>query len=175
LKLQDIYGIGPRMERRLNRAGVFTVTDLWQASSLQLRQIWGGINGVLFHQLLHGADLQPPSSPFAHSLGHQHVLEPKLRTPEGARQFAQHLLAKAAERLRHRDYYCRRLGLHLRRMGDLGGWWNECPSVQVQAITDKADTLSPAPPQADGGKLRQAFSVELEQNGTDWREKVSVS
>jgi DNA polymerase-4 len=125
LKLQDIYGIGPRMEARLNGAGIMTVADLWNASSLRLRQIWGGINGVLFHQMLHGADLQPPSSPFARSLGHQHVLEPELRTADGARQFSQHLLGKAAERLRHRDYYCRRLGLHLRWLGDLGGWWNE--------------------------------------------------
>jgi DNA polymerase IV len=125
LKLQDIYGIGPRMERRLNRAGVFSVADLWRASSQQLRKVWGGVNGVLFHQVLHGADLQPPSSPFAHSLGHQHVLEPELRTIGGARQFAQHLLAKAAERLRHRNYYCRRLGVHLRWVGDTGSWWNE--------------------------------------------------
>lgn len=125
LKLQDIYGIGPRMEARLHRGGIFNVEDLWNAPSLRLRQIWGGINGVLFHELLHGADLQPSSPPFAHSLGHQHVLEPELRTAEGARQFAQHLLTKAAERLRHQDYYCRRLGLHLRWLGDLGSWWNE--------------------------------------------------
>jgi DNA polymerase IV len=125
LKLQDIYGIGPRMERRLNGAGVFTVADLWNPSSLRLRQIWGGINGVLFYQLLHGADLQPPSSRFAHSLGHQHVLEQELRSTEGARKFAHHLLSKAAERLRHGDYYCRRLGVHLRWLGDLGSWWNE--------------------------------------------------
>jgi DNA polymerase-4 len=125
LELQEIYGIGARMEERLNRAGIFTVADLWQASSLRLRQVWGGINGVLFYQLLHGADLQPPSSRFSHSLGHQHVLEPELRTTGGARQFAHHLLTKAAERLRHKDYYCRRLGVSLHWMGDLGGWWDE--------------------------------------------------
>ena len=132
LKLQDIYGIGSRMEERLNRGGVFTVADLWRASSSQLRQIWGGINGVLFHELLHGADLQPPSSEFAHSFGHQHVLEPQARTTEGARQYAQHLLTKAAERLRHKDYYCRRLALHLRWMGDLGDWRNETSFPETQ-------------------------------------------
>jgi len=125
LKLQDIYGIGQRMELRLKRAGVMSVADLWDAPSAKLRRIWGGINGVLFHQLLHGADLQPPSSPFAHSLGHQHVLEPERRTVEGARDYAHHLLNKAAERLRHKEYYCRRLGVHLRWMGDLGGWSNQ--------------------------------------------------
>ena len=76
----------------------------------QLRRMWGGINGVLFHQMLHGVDIQPPSSRFSKSIGHQHVLEPELRTNNGAHDFAQHLLTKAAERLRRCDYYCRRLG-----------------------------------------------------------------
>jgi DNA polymerase-4 len=58
-------------------------------------------------------------------MGHQHVLEPELRTRNGARNFSQHLLTKAAERLRRGDYYCRRLGLHLSWTGDLGGWWDE--------------------------------------------------
>ena len=124
-QLQEIYGIGKRMEQRLNRAGIFTVAELWKASPFQLRRVWGGINGLLFHQMLHGVDIQPPSSRFAKSIGHQHVLEPELRSNKGAGNFAQHLLAKAAERLRRGDYYCRRLGLHISWVGDLGGWWDE--------------------------------------------------
>ena len=125
LKLQDIYGIGARMEKRLHRAGILTVEQLWNATPFQLRRVWGGINGVLFHQMLHGADIQPPSSRYSKSIGHQHVLEPDLRTKKGAQDFAQHLLTKAAERLRRGDYYCRRLGLHLSWVGDLGGFWDE--------------------------------------------------
>jgi DNA polymerase IV len=68
LELQDVYGIGARMEQRLNRVGIFTVAELWQASSGRLRRVWGGINGVLFHQMLHGIDIQPPSSPDAKAL-----------------------------------------------------------------------------------------------------------
>ena len=125
LELQEIYGIGERMEQRLHRAGILTVAELWNATPLRLRRVWGGINGVLFHQMLHGVDIQPPSSRFSKSIGHQHVLEPDLRTKKGAHDFAQHLLTKAAERLRRGDYYCRRLGLHLSWVGDLGGWWDE--------------------------------------------------
>lgn len=125
LELQEIYGIGARMEERLHRAGIFTVAELWQASPFRLRRVWGGINGLLFHQMLHGVDIQPPSSRFAKSMGHQHVLEPELRTNDGAANFARHLLTKAAERLRRGDYFCRRLGLHLSWTGDLGGWWDE--------------------------------------------------
>jgi DNA polymerase-4 len=125
LELQDIYGIGERMEQRLHRAGILTVAELWNATPLHLRRVWGGINGVLFHQMLHGVDIQPPSSRFSKSIGHQHVLEPDLRTKKGAHDFAQHLLTKAGERLRRGDYYCRRLGVHLSWVGDLGGWWDE--------------------------------------------------
>jgi len=123
--LQDIYGIGPGMEQRLNRVGIYDVSQLWQASSEKLRRAWGGIHGVLFHQMLHGADVQPSSSPHSKSMGHQHVLEPELRTKEGARSFSFHLLSKAAERLRRHDYYCKRLGLSLSWCGENGRWWDE--------------------------------------------------
>jgi DNA polymerase IV len=75
--------------------------------------------------MLHGVDIQPQTSPFTRSLGHQYVLEPELRTAEGARNYAHHLLSKAAERLRNREYYRRLLSLHLRWMGDLGSWSSE--------------------------------------------------
>ena len=88
LKLTDIYGIGVRIEHRLNRAGIGSVADLMQASRVQLRQAWGGVVGVLYYELLHGADLQFPSSANSQSISHQHVLEPEFRTTDGARQFA---------------------------------------------------------------------------------------
>ena len=82
--------------------------------------------------MLHGVDIQPPSSRFSKSIGHQHVLEPDLRTKKDAHHFAQHLLTKAAERLRRDDYYCRRLDLHLSRTGDLGGWWDEITFLETR-------------------------------------------
>lgn len=36
LALQDIYGIGKRTEERLRRAGITTVTELFDASPLRL-------------------------------------------------------------------------------------------------------------------------------------------
>jgi DNA polymerase-4 len=74
LKLQDVYGIGERTEQRLHRAGIFTVAQLWQATPFQLRRVWGGINGLLFHQMLHGVDIQPPCSRFSKRIGHQNVV-----------------------------------------------------------------------------------------------------
>jgi DNA polymerase IV len=132
LEMQEIYGIGARMEQRLHRAGIVTVAELWNATPFQLRRVWGGINGVLFHQMLHGVDIQPPSSRYSKSIGHQHVLEPELRTNKGAHSFAQHLLTKAAERLRRGDYYCRRLGVHISWVADLGGWWDETDFLETR-------------------------------------------
>ena len=57
---RDICGIGERMEQRLHRAGIANVEQLWNATPFQLRRVWGGINGLLFHQMLHGVDIQPP-------------------------------------------------------------------------------------------------------------------
>jgi len=132
LKLTDIYGIGARMAQRLNQEGIGSVVDLMKAPRQQLRQAWGGIYGVLYYELLHGADLQFPSSSHSKSISHQHVLEPELRTIDGARQFARHLLAKAAERLRHQGYYCRRLGLSLSGVSDWGKFWDEVGFHETQ-------------------------------------------
>jgi DNA polymerase-4 len=82
----------------LGSSGGTAVAQLWNATPSQLRRVWGGINGLLFHQKLHGVDIQTPSSRYSKSIGHQHVLEPDLRTNNGAHRFAQHLLTKAAER-----------------------------------------------------------------------------
>src|SRR5580658_5852833 len=120
------------MEQRLHRVGIFTVAELWQASPFQLRRVWGGINGLLFHQMLHGVDIQLPSSRFSKSIGHAHALEPELRIAKGAHDFAQHLLTKAAERMRRGDYYCRRLGVHLSWIGNLGGFWEETDFHETQ-------------------------------------------
>jgi DNA polymerase-4 len=47
LDLQDICGIGARMEERLRRVGITTVAELWNASSFRLRRAWGGVNGAV--------------------------------------------------------------------------------------------------------------------------------
>jgi DNA polymerase-4 len=40
IELQEIYGIGERMEQRLHRAGIVTVAQLWNATPFQLRRVW---------------------------------------------------------------------------------------------------------------------------------------
>ena len=50
---------------------ILTVAELWNATPLRLRQVWGGINGVLFHQMLHG----PKAALSRRRLAERHVVD----------------------------------------------------------------------------------------------------
>lgn len=116
LKLRDFPGIGPRMEQRLWQYGIRTTESLWALTMSQMVRIWGGIVGERFYRWLRGEEV-PLVQTVHRSLGHQHVLEPFLRTSEGAWRVAKKLLVKAAVRLRREKYYARRVSLYVRHLG----------------------------------------------------------
>lgn len=127
----DICGIGPGMQTRLAYAGLNNMRDLWDADAGFLRRVWGGVNGARFHALLHGADLPAPVRP-KRSMGHQHVLEPATRTLPKALVIVRQLLAKAATRLRHEEFYARRLILVIKWTGQLGYFVDEMRFKETQ-------------------------------------------
>ncbi|MBP7253838.1 MAG: hypothetical protein KBA75_10195 [Alphaproteobacteria bacterium] len=135
LPAQAICGVGRNMARRLAAQGIQTIGDLWQRDSHQLRQIWGGIHGVRFHALLHGADLPRIEHP-RRSISHQHVLPPWERSLAAATPVLRQLLARAAERLRHEDYYCRRLSVGIKWLHHTGHWRQDlaCQETQDTAL-----------------------------------------
>jgi DNA polymerase-4 len=147
----DICGIGPRMAARLQRAGINTMNDLWQADGQQLRRIWGGLVGLRFHALLHGADLPFNKGP-RRSLGHQHVLAPELRTLAGATPVIRQLLVRAAQRLREENYYCSRLLLDIKWQGDVGHYYREAEFCTTQNTSTLLSVLMPL--WLDAPKLR---------------------
>lgn len=104
LKLTDIPGIGPNMERRLLCAGITDMKKLWNLSPKHMRRVWGSVQGERLWFWLHGYDFEPPETNDS-SIGHSRVLDPALRTPEKARLIARRLLVKAACRLRRKGYY----------------------------------------------------------------------
>ena len=121
LDLRALPGIGRNMETRLHSSGIHSMQALWAASPESLRRIWGGIGGVKFHALLHGADLiDPPNA--RRSMSHQHVLAPDKRTHALALPVFRELAVKSAERLRREGYYCRRIGLDV-KWDRAGGHW----------------------------------------------------
>ena len=110
LKLGDFCGIGENMEARLRRAGIDTVEKLYAASRDRLRAIWGSVEGARFHGWMRG-EPQEREATRNNTIGHGHVLPPKLRNDEAALAVLHRLLQKAAMRLRHSGHYAG--GLHL--------------------------------------------------------------
>ncbi len=127
LRPRDIIGIGPGMERRLHRAGIVLGEQLWAAPRHTLRSIWGGIEGDRFYARLHGMDMDYVTGQ-TRSLGHQHVLEPHLRTPHGMQRVARDLCLKAAERLRRHGWCCTKMAVGV-KMVSPGGYWHQVASV----------------------------------------------
>jgi DNA polymerase-4 len=131
LKLDDIAGIGPNMLVRLNQAGILDMPQLWAADAQRLKRIWGGVNGLRFHALLHGADLPNPKTK-SRSMGHQHVLAPDERTLEKATPIIRQLCTRVAQRLRAEEFHCQRLGLDIKWVQNLGSHFDECRFNETQ-------------------------------------------
>ncbi len=116
LELRDFCGIGPSMERRLQRANIRTAEQLCAASREHLRAAWGSIEGERYWMQLRGFELPERTSERA-SIGHSHVLGPELRNYEGARSVLFKLLAKAAMRLRSEEFLAGGLAIRMRFVG----------------------------------------------------------
>jgi DNA polymerase IV len=81
LPLEDIPGVGKRMERRLNEAAITTTRDLWHTQPKQLRALWRNVNGERMWYALHGyAIYAMPTS--RGMFGHGRVLPPA--SPSGS-------------------------------------------------------------------------------------------
>ncbi len=122
LQLRDIPGIGSRMEKRLNHCGVSTVQQLCSQSEDEMRALWGGIWGSRMWKWLRGDHVDLPQSE-TRSLGHQHVLEPKMRHSAGVYSVAKKLLVKAAVRLRKNNYYTKRMMVDVKFIAQPSEYW----------------------------------------------------
>jgi DNA polymerase IV len=130
VELNQLTGIGENMEKRLRDAGIPTVAQLYAASSSKLRGIWGSVEGARFHDWLHGG-LQEREPVKHNSIGHGHVLPPKLRHPEAALGVLHRLLQKAAMRLRHDGYFAGALQLTANYRDGLA-WSEDCRFNETQ-------------------------------------------
>ncbi len=121
LEMTDLPGINSNMERRLHRAGIFTMQELWNTSPKQARQIWGGVGGERFWYNLHGYDI-PDTETSRSSIGHSRILDPELRPPEAARSIARRLTIKAATRLRREEFFATKFSLGVRLVDGHARW-----------------------------------------------------
>lgn len=122
LKLTDLPGVGARMEKRLNDKGIRTMADLLEVLERdhgreQAGELWGSVWGERMWHWLRGDDIVEEENEHAKSVGHQHVLAPVFRNPEGAWAVAHKLLHKAAMRMRGEKLWASRLGLTIAFVG----------------------------------------------------------
>lgn len=108
--LDDVPGVGSRMKKRLIRAGIITMEDLWKTQPKQMRALWRNVNGERLWYALHGYDIQAQPSKRG-MYGHARVLPPSHRQLGSAYHCARLLLVKAARRMRRDHYYAGRLWL----------------------------------------------------------------
>lgn len=113
LKPIDVPGIGPRMNRRLEREGIFTMEQLCALGKAQMRGIWGSVVGKRYWHWLRGDDFEELTAQFPQSIGHQHVLAPEFRTLEQACLVGQKLLHRSAARLRRTGMWARGLSVYV--------------------------------------------------------------
>lgn len=104
LELSDLTGIGRQMLARLHRHGITTVERLCAASASELGRIWGSIYGLQMWQQLRGKDVAEVKTT-RQTVGHSHVLAPRMRHPEAALAVIHKQLQKACRRLRAMNYY----------------------------------------------------------------------
>lgn len=118
-RLEDVPGVGGRMQERLARANIRTVADLWNSQPKHLRALWGNVNGERMWYAMHGYAIQAmPTS--RDMFGHARVLPPEWRDIKHALSCSRLLLTKAARRMRRDGYYANRLWLWLDIRGS--GW-----------------------------------------------------
>ncbi|MCB1537930.1 MAG: impB/mucB/samB family protein [Alphaproteobacteria bacterium] len=124
LGIGDLCGIGPNMRARLNRAGIWTMADLWASAPRQLRGIWGSVEGEKFWYRLHGYDVPDlPEGP-KRVIGHSRVLDPDSRRPDIAMAVCRRLSVKACQRLRRHGLYATHFALSA-RLADGRRWSGE--------------------------------------------------
>lgn len=157
LQIEDFLGIGPAMGPRLRAAGIDSVAKLYDAPRTQLRAIWGNVEGERIHGRLRGENIPSPCEKNK-TVGHSHVLPPKLRTPEKAHAVLHRLLQKAAMRLRHIGHYAAGISAYI-GFRDGSRWSDDLK------ITETQDTIA----------LTKALNQLLAQRGARCRGPVQVA
>ncbi len=114
LSLRDLPGIGRRMEQRLRDVGITNVENFWNLEPKHVRKIWHSVEGERFWYALHGVEVAEPPETKRHTVGHSHVLSPRMRPRSKARMVARRLTVKAVTRMRRLGFYASFYNLYVR-------------------------------------------------------------
>jgi len=121
LKLIDLCGIKTNNAVRLNRAGIFTVLDFYQATPQTLQRAFCSIVGYYWYLRLHGGE--PDETALGRrSFGNSYALPKPLSTPEELAPILAKLVEKTGFRMRRGGYSA--CGVHLSLLYRDGTFWH---------------------------------------------------
>ncbi|MEQ3744867.1 MAG: type VI secretion protein ImpB [Henriciella sp.] len=121
--LEEIPGIGSRMERRLVGGGVTCIEQLLATQPKQMRKLWRSVSGERLWYALHGYAIK--AEPTARGMyGHGRVLPPDWRGLDKAEHCARMLVIRAARRMRRDGWAAGKVTvwLDLLTKKGTGGW-----------------------------------------------------
>ena len=118
-ELDDITGIGRRMQERLRVARITTMEELCDAPRHTLHRIWKSVEGDRMWYALRGIDMPQTETTTRQTIGHSHVLPPALRSFHGAHATLHRMLQKACRRLRAMDHFAGQLDVQVKFGFDL--------------------------------------------------------
>ncbi len=161
MELRDLPGIGRNMDKRLRKAGIFSIEQLYNLPPKQTRAIWHSVGGERFWHALHGHELEEFETQ-KRVIGHSHMLAPEWRPVTQAETVARRLTAKAASRLRRYELYATTLDLSFRTEDG----WRAHDHIRFDPADD-TPTITAA--------MTQLWRVLTQQTGARRIKKISVT
>jgi DNA polymerase-4 len=141
IPLRMLCGISYGMERQLQRIGVNSVRQFYDADPEYLRQHLGVV-GYRWWLQLHGHPSYEHETG-RRTLSHSHVLPPEHRSPERAYVTLQRLAAKVGRRLRREGYLAGHISLYIRYADKTraGGHFKITPVADTLSLCDHLQQL----------------------------------
>lgn len=122
LRLMQLHGIKQNNCVRLNGQGIFTVMELYNASSQRLHAAFQSIEGEYWYLRLHGYEIDDVIFD-RRSYGNSFAIPEAWSTPEELAPVLQKLIEKSARRMRHGGFMCR--GVQVMVGYRDGGFWQQ--------------------------------------------------
>lgn len=140
LKLTDLTGIKNRNAARLNRMGIYSVLDFYEAPIWRLRAAFHSITGLYWHTRLSGYEIDDVAYG-RRSFGNSVAIGKNLSKIDELLPILARLTEKACSRLRRAGYKAG--GIHLALTFKNGDWWHEGRKVG-RALFDSRDVFKAA-------------------------------
>jgi len=132
LELQDLCGIKSNNVVRLNKAGIFSVLDFYNAPAKKLKMAFNSIVGYYWHMRLHGWEPDDVISN-RQSFGNSVALYENYEKPEELSPILMKLVEKMPSRMRKAGYSAH--GVHISLLYRNGTFWHHGKSVKEELFS----------------------------------------